>query len=257
MMLLRGLVIFAGLMVLWQGIVWVTQVPSFILPTPLSVFESLFEDRILLLDNAAVTLLEILLGLLFGLLLGCGTAIIMAASRMARNWLLPVLIISQALPVFALAPILVLWFGFGLWPKIAMATLIIYFPVTAAFFDGLRRTDTSWLDMAKTMGASPLRILLHLRVPAALPPLASGIRVAVAIAPIGAIVGEWVGASAGLGYTMIQARAQAEEPRLFAALFVLAAMAVLLYFAVDLLLRRAIPWQREGLGSDPVRTIQT
>lgn len=250
MILLRGGIIFLGLILVWQAVVWITDAPKFILPAPVEVGLSLIGDAELLFDNALVTLSEILLGLFFGVLLGAWTALAMAASRTVREWLLPALVASQALPVFALAPILVLWFGYGLWPKIVMATLIIYFPVAAAFFDGLRRTEAGWLDLARTMRARPGRTLLLIRLPAALPALASGIRVAVAVAPIGAIVGEWVGASAGLGYTMIQARAQAEEPRMFAALFVLAAIAVLLYLIADKALRAAIPWQRDALTDD-------
>ena len=108
-----------------------------------------------------------------------------------RSWFLPVLVASQALPVFAIAPILMLWLGFGMASKIAMATLIIYFPVTAALYDGLRSTDSGWIDMARIMGASKHTLLKYIRLPAALPSLGSGMRIAAAIAPIGAVVGEW------------------------------------------------------------------
>ena len=149
------------------------------------------------------------------------------------------------MPVFALAPLLVLWLGYGLASKVAMATLIIYFPVTAAFYDGLKRTDPGWLDLARTMGGSRLAVLRVIRVPAALPALASGLRVATAVAPIGAVVGEWVGSSAGLGHLMLHANARLQIDLMFAALFVLAVFAVLLYFAVDRALRLALPWQAE------------
>jgi putative hydroxymethylpyrimidine transport system permease protein len=158
---------------------------------------------------------------------------------------MPVLVVSQAIPVFALAPILTLWLGYGIASKVAMATLIIYFPVTAAFFDGLRRTDPGWLDLAQAMDGRRWRILAHVRIPAALPALSSGLRVATAVAPIGAIVGEWVGASAGLGYLMLHANARMQVDVMFAALFVLAVFAVALYFAVDHGLRKALPWQAE------------
>src|SRR5690606_30394795 len=148
-------------------------------------------------------------------------------------WLMPMLVVSQALPVFALAPLLVLWLGYGLTSKVAMAVLIIYFPVTAAFLDGLRRTEPGWLELARTMDASPAAILRHIRIPAALPALASGLRVAAAVAPIGAIVGEWVGSSAGLGYLMLHANARMQVDLMFAALLVLAVMALLLWFAAD------------------------
>jgi putative hydroxymethylpyrimidine transport system permease protein len=245
MSLLRGLVIFLGLLVAWQALVSLTGVESFILPGPLAVAKALAARWSLLAEHAWVTILEILLGLAFGSLLGAASALLIAAFRPARQWLLPVLVVSQAIPVFALAPLLVLWFGYGLASKVAMATLIIYFPVTAAFYDGLKRTDPGWLDLARTMGGGRLAVLRVIRIPAALPALASGLRVATAVAPIGAVVGEWVGSSAGLGYLMLHANARLQIDLMFAALFVLAVFAVLLYFAVDRALRRALPWQTE------------
>lgn len=248
---LRALTIACGLLLLWQALVSATGVAPYILPGPLLVGQVFLDDNKveLLFAHAVVTGSEIALGLLFGCVLGCLSAVLVASSPPVRRWLMPVLVVSQAIPVFALAPALVLWLGYGLLSKVAMATLIIYFPVTAAFFDGLRRTDPGWLDLARTMGGSRWRILRHIRIPAALPALSSGIRVATAVAPIGAIVGEWVGSSAGLGYLMLQSNARLQIDVMFAALLVLALMAVGLYFIVDACLRRALPWQAEDGGS--------
>jgi putative hydroxymethylpyrimidine transport system permease protein len=243
---LRGIAVVIGLVAIWQAVVSITGVPEFMLPPPLDVARALADDASLLAGHTAVTLAEILIGLLCGTALGIATALAMAAWRPARDWILPVIVASQAIPVFALAPILVLWLGFDLGPKIAMATLIIYFPVASAFFDGLRRTDPGHLDLARTMGAARGTVLRRIRVPAALPSLASGLRVGVAVAPIGAVVGEWVGASAGLGHLMLHAKARVETPRMFAALIVLAVIGVVLYLAADRLLRRAVPWHAES-----------
>ncbi|MFQ6018783.1 MAG: ABC transporter permease [Kiloniellaceae bacterium] len=242
---LRPAVIFGGLILVWQALVSLTGVQHYILPGPARVGLALLERWPELIDHAGVTVAEILLGLLLGTVLGCLSALVIASFRPARRWLLPVLVVSQAVPVFALAPVLVLWLGYGLASKVAMATLIIYFPVTAAFFDGLRRTEPGWLDLARTMGGGRMRVLRHVRIPAALPALSSGIRVATAVAPIGAVVGEWVGSGAGLGYLMLHANARMQVDVMFAALFVLALFAVGLYFAVDTGLRRALPWQAE------------
>jgi putative hydroxymethylpyrimidine transport system permease protein len=251
MRLVRPLLIFAGLIGLWQIVVLVTGAPHYILPGPARVAVALAANWPALLTNGAVTAAEIVLGLAFGTLLGCLSALLIASFRPARRWLLPVLVVSQAIPVFALAPVLVLWLGYGLASKIVMATLIIYFPVTAAFFDGLRRTEPGWLDLARTMGGGPVRTLWIVRVPAALPALSSGLRVATAVAPIGAVIGEWVGSSAGLGYLMLHANARMQVDVMFAALFVLAVFAVSLYAAVDAGLRRALPWQAEdGRAAD-------
>lgn len=249
MMLLRPTVIFFGLLLLWQSVVWATSVPPFILPGPLPVTLAFVERFGLLMQNAQVTLSEMLLGFVLGVFFGGLTAISLVSFRPIRPWLLPLLVISQAIPVFALAPLLVLWLGYGLASKVAMASLIIFFPVTASFYDGLRRTEPGWLDLASTMGASPLATLRHLRIPAALPALASGLRVAIAVVPIGAVVGEWVGASAGLGYLMLHANGRMQVDLMFAALFCLAVMALTLYFLLDWALRRAIPWQPDSLLS--------
>lgn len=248
--LARPLAILVGLLVLWELVVWLSGVPPYILPAPHEVAVAWAARWALILEHWVITTAEILLGLAIGTVLGCSSALIMGYFRPARRWLLPVLVTSQAIPVFAIAPLLVLWLGYGMASKVAMATLIIYFPVTAAFFDGLRRTEPGWLDLARTMGGSRWAALRHIRIPAALPALASGLRVATAVAPIGAIVGEWVGSSAGLGYLMLHANARMQIDLMFAALFTLAVFAVALYFSVDTILRRALPWQVETNPSD-------
>lgn len=218
---------------MWQGLVWATGVPRFILPGPAVVAETLWTSRALLAEHALVTIAEVLIGLVLGAMLGGVTAIVLAASRRARALIRPLLIFSQAVPVFALAPILTLWLGYGIGSKIAMTLLIIYFPVTSAFFDALMRTSADWIGMARVMGASPARIMLHVRIPGALPGFASGLRLAAVYAPIGAIIGEWVGASQGLGYLMLLANGRAKTDLMFAALIVLAVFTLILHAAVS------------------------
>jgi len=243
--LLRFLFIVTGLTIIWQVIVLITRTPAYILPAPWQVALAAYAHIEDLLLHGGITLLEIILGLLLGTILGAFSALVMIASQKLKRWLLPVLVISQAIPVFALAPLLVLWLGYGLASKIAMAVLIIFFPVTAAFFDGLRRTDPGWLELARVMNASPRAILFRIRIPAALPAFASGMRVATAVAPIGAVVGEWVGSSAGLGFYMLHANARMQVDAMFAALALLAAMALSLYFFMDWALSRLVFWQKE------------
>ncbi len=245
--LTKPLGIALGLMILWQLGVSLSGVPRFILPGPLAVAQALSAHGTLLLEHAVTTLVEMLIGLLAGTALGIVSALGLSWFRSLRGWLLPVLVISQAIPVFALAPVLMLWFGYGMASKIVMTTLIIYFPVTAACYDGLRHTHQGWLDLATMMGANRRRQLLHIRLPAALPALASGLRVATSVAPIGAVVGEWVGSAKGLGYLMLHANARMQVDLMFAALLVLAVLAVALYFLVDGGLRRALPWQQVTL----------
>ncbi|MBS98284.1 MAG: ABC transporter permease [Oceanospirillaceae bacterium] len=247
--LLRPLIIALGLTLLWQCVVWMTGAPKFILPGPLQVLTTLIDQLPLLLRHAGVTLTEILLGLLLGVFLGLVSALSLITWRGLRRWLMPVLVISQAIPVFALAPVLMLWLGYGMASKVAMATLIIYFPVTAACFDGLRQTHTGYLKLARTLGASRRALLLQIRLPAALPAFGSGLRVAASVAPIGAVVGEWVGSSTGLGYLMLNANARMQVDLMFAALLVLALIAVSLYFLIDFLARWLTPWQADTMHS--------
>lgn len=218
---------------LWQALVSLAGLPPFILPGPARVAEALWFSRALIAEHALITGAEVLIGLALGAILGGLSAIGLAASPVARQLIRPMMVFSQAVPVFALAPILTLWLGYGLWSKVAMALLIIYFPVTSAFFDALMRTPPQWLDLARVMGAQRARILWHVRVPAALPGFASGLRLAAVYAPIGAIIGEWVGASKGLGYLMLLANGRAKIDLMFAALIVLAVFTLLLHRGVD------------------------
>lgn len=233
-----GLLAVMVALALWQGLVALTGVPRFILPTPAAVAEAWWANRALIAEHTWVTTIEVILGLVVGAVLGIATALTLAASPAARATVRPILVFTQALPVFALAPILTLWFGFGLGSKIAMAVLIIYFPVTSSFFDGLMRTPSGFLDLARTMGATPRSILWRIRVPAALPSLGSGLRLAAVYAPIGAVIGEWVGASKGLGYLMLLANGRAKTDLMFAALFTLGVLSIVLYVAVN----RATTW---------------
>jgi len=246
MKLLRPVVTILGFLAAWWAVTRFTAVPDFMLPGPQAVGAALWAQRGMLVWNTGTTLAEIMLGLVFGTALGAAAALGIVFSPLLQRWLMPVLVLSQSIPVFALAPLLVLWFGFGIESKVIMAMLVIFFPVTANFADGLRRTDPAWLDLARTMNASPISMMLHVRLPAALPALASGLRVATAIAPIGAIIGEWVGASSGLGYVMINANARIQTALMFAALAILAVVAIGLYVVVDVLLRRALYWVKEN-----------
>lgn len=244
---LARLALIPAFLLAWQILAWAAGGHSYILPAPWSVAQAWLDRYDLILRHAVITAAEIVAGLALGSILGAGSALTMAASPHLRRAILPVLVASQAVPVFALAPVLVLWLGYGPASKIAMAVLVIYFPVSAAFLDGLRRTDPGWIELARTMNARPWAALLRVRMPAALPALASGLRVATAVAPIGAVIGEWVGSSAGLGFLMLQANARMQIPLMFAALLTLAVLAVLLYLVVDAALRRLIPWQADSL----------
>ena len=234
------------ILTLWQGLVSITDVPAFILPPPWAVLTALQTHFSSLVQHTLVTSTEIVAGLLLGTLLGVLSAILLTITKSSRRWVLPLMVISQSLPVFALAPILTLWLGYGMASKIAMATLIIYFPVVAATFDGLRHTPNAMLDLAHTLNAKRSAVLLQIRLPAAFPSIASGIRVAASVAPIGAVVGEWVGSSEGLGYYMLQANGRMHTDAMFAALLCLCLVAVTIYFLINTLLDKCLYWQQDS-----------
>lgn len=225
---------------LWQGILWVTALPPFLLPSPRAVVDALILNRAEIAHAALFTGAEVLAGFAIGAGLGAVLAITMAASRRITGVLQPLLTFSQTIPIFALAPILTLWLGYGMAPKIAMTVLIVFFPVASAFLDGLLRTPQAALDLAQVMGASRWRIMRHLRIPAALPQLATGLRLAAVYAPIGAVIGEWVGGARGLGALMIHANGRMKTDLVFAALLVLSLLTITFAKTVSVILRRLL-----------------
>ena len=238
----RALSVVAVLVAIWWAGVAIFQPQPFILPGPVAVAETLLKQGHYLLWHAGITLVEIILGLMLGSALGIATALAVNAFPAGRRYVMPVVMASQALPVFAIAPLLILWFGLGLGSKIAMATLIIYFPVASALNDGLTRAQGNLIDLARLCGATPWQTLTRFRLPAAMPSLASGLRVAATIAPIGAVVGEWVGAAGGIGFVINQANARMQTDTVFAGLVLLMIMVVALRAAVDFALDRLVHW---------------
>ncbi len=235
-----GLVIL--LLGLWEGLVRLFQLPAYVLPPPSQVFHTWVSDFPLLLGHAAVTLLEVALGLGFGAVAGGGVAVLAYYVRPLGRALTPFLVGSQVIPVFAVAPLFVLWFGFGIWPKVAVAAMIVFFPVAVNFLDGLRSLGPELVEFFQALGTPEPRIFRIVRAPAALPFLFSGLRLGATLALVGATIGEWVGASRGLGYFMIQANARLRLDRVFAAVLTLTLLGWGLFWAVGvgerLLLRR-------------------
>lgn len=216
-------------------------VPAFLLPAPQAVLVALVQHRSLLAHHLFFTLTEILLALLVGIGSGTLAAIAMASSQRLRRLLFPLITASQAIPIFALAPLLVLWLGYGIASKIAVAALILFFPLCLSLFEGLCRTPPGWLELAQTLSPSRFYRFRHLYWPAALPGFFTGLHMAMILAPIGVVMGEWVGASEGLGYLMMQSNARLETALSFAALTLLLIITLSLS-AVVTLLRRNCLW---------------
>ncbi|MFN3275060.1 MAG: ABC transporter permease [Paracoccus sp. (in: a-proteobacteria)] len=231
-----GLVLLAGL-ALWQALVWATGVPHFILPGPGRVAAALIGNAPMLAEHARFTLANLAAGLLAGVALGIVTALNLALSPFARAMMRPMLVVAQAVPVFALAPVLTLWLGYGAASKVVMVALVVYFPIASVLFDALMRPPPALDDLARAMRATPLRRLVLIQMPHALPALGSGLRLAAVYAPFAVIVGEWVGSSRGLGYLMLMANGRGQTDLMFAALVLLAAMGLLLFAGAGLVQR--------------------
>ena len=215
----------------------------FLVPSPAEIATSLWENRSLLAENAWVTLQEILLGFLIGLAAGLGFAVLLRLSQTLRRAVYPLIVASQTIPIVVFAPILVVWFGFGIGPKLAVVALLCFFPIAVATADGLRSVDPEATKMMRTLDASRWQILRRVEAPSALPFFFSGARIAVVFAPIGAVFGEWVGANAGLGHMILIDNGQLETARTFAAAFVLAAIALALFSLLTLAERRVVHWR--------------
>jgi putative hydroxymethylpyrimidine transport system permease protein len=221
----------------------VLNLESFLAPSPAEIASALWDSRALLAENAWVTLKEILLGFLCGLAAGLAFAVLMRLSETLRRAFYPLLVASQAIPILVIAPILIVWFGFGIGPKLVVVALICFFPITVNAADGLRSVDTEAIKMMRTLDGTRGQILWRVEAPTALPFVFTGARIAVTFAPIAAIFGEWVGAESGLGVLIREDSAHLETARLFASTAVLTAIALALFGLVALAERRIVTWR--------------
>jgi ABC-type nitrate/sulfonate/bicarbonate transport system permease component len=230
----------------WELYARAGGVSDLILPAPTQIADALWDDRGLLWSNLLVTAQEVALGILVALVLGFALAVLLHLSRTLRRSLYPLLVASQAVPVVIVAPLLVVWFGFGIVPKLAIIALVCFFPVVVTTLDALRAVDPDQLKLLRTLDASRWQAFRWAEAPAALPAALSGAKIAVAVAVIGAVFAEYVGSSEGLGHLMLQAIPQLETARAYAAVVVLAAFAVALFGALALAERRLVPWARRA-----------
>jgi putative hydroxymethylpyrimidine transport system permease protein len=219
------------------------RLEDFLVPSPSEIASSLWENRELLAENTWVTVQEILLGFLCGLAVGFGFAVLLHRSEALRYASYPLLVASQTIPIIVFAPILVVWLGYGIGPKLAIVALICFFPIAVNTADGLRSVDPAAIKMMRTLDASRWQVLWRVEIPSALPFFFSGARIAAVFAPIGAVFGEWVGANSGLGHLILLDNAQLETAREFAAAVLLAAIALALFGLLALAERRIVTWR--------------
>ena len=234
-----GIICFTA-MQLYTGL---SGISPLLFPSPWSVVEFIGDHFWMFLDNACVTVAEILLGFAAGTIIGVSIGICINASRKFRVATYPWLVASQMVPVAAIAPILILWFGFTILPKVIVVTLIAFFPVAVSTADGLRSVDGEMVRLLKSMGATRRKILCSVSIPSALPHLFSGLRVAMALSVVGAVFGEWVGSSKGLGFLMLNYNNKLNTPGLFAAVLFLSVIGIILFFMVGLVERVVAPWK--------------
>ncbi|WP_174727092.1 ABC transporter permease [Mesobacillus harenae] len=220
---------------------------SFILPAPSEIALTLWELRsVLVLHHLPPTFLVIFIGLVLSILIGTGLAIWMNGNKVAEKTFYPIIIASQTIPIIALAPIFVLWFGYTIWSKVAVTVLITFFPITVSAFDGLRSSDKNLKELLLTMGASKKDLFFKLYVPSALPSFFSGLKVAVTLSVIGAAIGEWLGAQAGLGYFSRRMMTQFDGAAVFAPIVLLSAVGILLFLLVTWLEKTLLKWRKTG-----------
>ena len=240
--LLPALALLAALLTLWQLLSWALQVPAWLLPSPAQIVRAAVATGPLLAWHSVQTLLETALGLLLAVGGGLGMAIAIDLSPTLRRVLYPLLVASQTVPIMALAPLLIIWFGYGVASKAVVVGLVCFFPITVATADGLRAADPDLLALLRAMGATRRQIFFKVRLPGALPGFFSGLRIAMTYSVIGAIIGEWVGAGRGLGVYMIRSSNSFLTDQVFAAIAVTSFLSIGLFLAVTTLERVALPW---------------
>jgi ABC-type nitrate/sulfonate/bicarbonate transport system permease component len=229
----------------WHVLADALSIKPYLVPAPTEIGSSLWNDRSLLANNGWVTLREVVLGFLLSVAVGFAFALALHLSATLRRAFYPLLVASQTVPIFAIAPLLVVWFGFGVGPKLVIIALVCFFPITVNTLDGLRAVDPELPKLMRTLDAGRRQILTRVEIPSALPHFFSGAKIAVAVAVIGAVFGEWAGSDSGLGYLLIQAENQLLVARMFAAIVVLSAFAIMLFALLSLVERRLAWWGKQ------------
>ncbi len=232
------------LIICWQLICSSGFVPGYMLPSPVEVIKAFFSDFELLMENAIVTLQEAFIGLFFGVLLGFGFAVIMDNYPLIYKAFYPIMIITQTIPSVAIAPLLVLWFGYEMLPKIILIIIATFFPVTVGLLDGFKSVDKDGEGMLRSMGANRWQIFKHLKFPSALPQFFSGLRIAAAYSVVGAVISEWLGGFRGIGVYMIRVKKAFAFDKMFAVILLVAVISLVLMALVDFVEEICMPYRK-------------
>lgn len=233
-----------GLILIWQVVCSLELVPGYMLPSPIQVMQAFINEFNVLMEHLMISLSEAFLGLGVGILVAFILAVGMDHYRGLHKSLYPLLIISQTVPVIAIAPLLVLWMGYGMAPKVMVIFLVCFFPITISLLDGFKEADRDTIRLMKSMGANAKQIFWHIKLPCALSGFLAGLKVSVSYAVIGAVVAEWLGGTAGLGVYMTRVRKSYAFDKMFAVIFLVSLISLVLMKLVSLLERKVMPYKR-------------
>lgn len=234
----------AALLLIWQGVSAAGIVPGYMLPSPVDVVRAFWTERALLWENAVITLQEAFIGLALGVALGFLFAVLMDAFDVLYRAFYPILVITQTVPTVAIAPLLVLWFGYEMTPKIILIVISTFFPVTVGLLDGFRGADKDAMGMLRSMGANRWQIFRYIKCPSALPQFFSGLRIAAAYSVVGAVISEWLGGFGGLGVYMTRVKKAFAFDKMFAVIFLISAISLALMALVDAVEKVSMPYRQ-------------
>jgi ABC-type nitrate/sulfonate/bicarbonate transport system permease component len=228
----------------WEIVIRVFNVPKYILPGTSAILKALYVNRVILIQHTKVTVLEAGLGFICAVVLAVLLAAIMNRSRLLKDVIYPVLVISQTVPIIALAPLFMIWLGFGILPKIVIVVLVCFFPITISVTEGLETVDEDMINLMRVMKASPKQIFLKVQLPATLPAFFSGLKIAATYSIMGAVIGEWVGAKSGLGVYMTRAMASFKTDALFADILIIVVLSIFLFKIIEYVGKKIMPWNK-------------
>lgn len=247
---LPAALLLAALVVLWEVVVRVRNTEPYVLPAPSRIWSAFFDIRGTLPGHLKTTAIESVYGLAWAAVVGVALATLIASIPLVRRVLYPLLVVSQTIPMVALAPLLIIWFGFGISSKVIVVALFGFFPIVVSTVDGLLAADRDLVALVRSMGANRWQVLRLVRIPAALPAFFAGLKIAAAYAVTGAVVGEYLGASSGLGVVILRAQHAYRADRVFVATVVVALASIALFAAVQLIARLATPWMYVGRNEE-------
>ena len=234
--------ILSGVVGIWQAVVVANDIPHWKLPSPAGIGQELWVARSLLLEHTWVTLEEVLVGFAIALGAGLTLAALISLSKTLEQVIYPSVVVSQTIPIIVIAPLLLIWVGYGLQHKVIVVALISFFPIVVNTVDGLKSADPDMINLLRTLGAKRWQVFLKAQVPTSLPYVFSGVKIGITVAVIGAVIGEWVGSSEGLGYLTFRSSSQFLTERVYAATFLLSLMGIGLFLIAGLLERVLLPW---------------